>query len=320
VLRALGLGDFLTAVPALRALRRARPDHEIVLAAPAALAPLADLAEVCDRIVDVSGLAPVPWTRPAPALAVNLHGRGPQSHRILRRLDPGALVAFGSDEAPHTGPAWLEEEHETRRWCRLLEETLRIPADPLDLGLGRPAAPPPAPGAVVIHPGAAYPSRRWPPERFAAVARAVAQAGYDVVLTGGSDEATLADRVRELAGLPHRAVLAGRTTLDQLAAQVAAARLVVCGDTGVAHLASAFRTPSVVLFGPVAPSRWGPPADGPHAVIWHGDDGPGDPWGATVDPALLRVQVAEVVERAFEVLEGGLSAPGPARRTTPGSV
>jgi hypothetical protein len=70
----------------------------------------------------------------------------------------------------------------------------------------------------------------------------------------------------------------------------------------------------------VAPSRWGPPPDGPHAVVWHGDDGPGDPWGATVDPALLRVQVAEVVERAFELLQGGLSAPGPARRTTPGSV
>jgi ADP-heptose:LPS heptosyltransferase len=321
VLRALGLGDFLTGVPALRALRQARPDHELVLAAPTPLAPLADLAGVCDRLVDTAGLASVPWSGPAPDLAVNLHGRGPQSHRILGSLRPAALVAFGSEEVPHTGPAWVEEEHEARRWCRLLEETLGISADPLDLALRRPGVPAPAPGAVVIHPGAAYPSRRWPAERFAEVARAVVEAGYDVVVTGDSEETTLAQRVRELAGLPRGAVLAGRTGLDQLAAQVAAARLVVCGDTGVAHLASAFGTPSVVLFGPVPPSRWGPPPDGPHAVIWHGsEDRPGDPWGATVDPALLRVEVAEVLERAFELLEGGLSAPGAARRTTPGSV
>jgi ADP-heptose:LPS heptosyltransferase len=153
------------------------------------------------------------------------------------------------------------------------------------------------------------------------VARAVVQAGYDVVLTGGPDETTLADQVAEQAGLPHRAVLAGRTGLDRLAAQVAAARLVLCGDTGVAHLASAFRTPSVVLFGPVSPSRWGPPPDGPHVMIWHGQDGvPGDPWGRAVDPALLRVEVAEVMDRTFELLQADLSGRAPVRRTTPGSA
>ena len=321
MLRALGLGDFLTGVPALRALRRARPDHEILLATPAALAPLAEPAGVCDRLLDVSGLVPVPWTGTAPELAVNLHGRGPQSHRILDGLGPGTLVAFGSEEAGHTGPGWLEEEHETRRWCRLLEESLGIPTDPLDLGLPPPRVPAPAPGAVVIHAGAAYPSRRWPPARFAGVARAVVQQGYDVVLTGGPDETALAEQVRELAGLPRHTVLAGRTSLDRLAAQVAAAPLVVCGDTGVAHLASAFGTPSVTLFGPVPPSRWGPPPDGPHEVIWHGaQERPGDPWGAKVDSALLLVEVAEVLDRSFELLDAGLSVPGAARRTTPGSV
>jgi len=308
-------------VPALRALRRACPDHEVVLAAPASLAPLADLSGVCDRLLDASGLAPLRWAGPGPDLAVNLHGRGPQSHRLLRSLDPGAVVAFGSEEAGHAGPAWMEEEHETRRWCRLLEEALRVPTDPLDLRLRRPSSPAAAPGAVVVHPGAAYPSRRWPPERFAGVVRAVAGAGYDVVLTGGPDETTLAEHVRELAGLPPHAVLAGRTDLAGLAAQVAAARLVVCGDTGVAHLASAFGTPSVLLFGPVPPSRWGPPEDGPHVVVWHGQDlRPGDPWGAEVDPALLLIEVDEVVGRAFELLERELSRPGAARRTTPGSV
>jgi ADP-heptose:LPS heptosyltransferase len=96
-------------------------------------------------------------------------------------------------------------------------------------------------------------------------------------------------------------VLAGRTDLAQLAAQVASARLLVSGDTGIAHLASACGTPSVLLFGPTAPSRWGPPEDGPHRVLWHGD-GSGDPWGEEPDPALLAISSEEVAEAAAGLL------------------
>src|SRR3954451_14580860 len=219
----------------MRALRRAFPRHEIVLAAPGSLRPLVELAGASDRLHDTKGLAPPGWSGRPPDLAVNLHGRGPQSHRLLLELRPGALVAFGCEEAGHRGPAWSAEEHETRRWCRLLVESLQVAADPQDLRLRRPSDPTPAPGAVVVPPGAASPSRRWPPDRFAAVARAVVDAGHDVALTGGPEETALAEEVRRLARLPRPAVLAGRTPLDRLAALVAAAPLVVCGDTGVAH-------------------------------------------------------------------------------------
>jgi len=322
VLRALGLGDFLTGVPALRALRRAHPGHELVLAAPRVLAPLVDLAGVADRLLDTAGLDDLDWSGGPPALAVNLHGHGPQGHELLLRLRPGRLVAFGCEAVGHPGPAWDADEHETRRWCRLLSEDLGIATDGSDLRL----EPPPdaraaAPGAVVVHPGAAYPARRWPADRFADVAQALSAAVWDVVVTGGPDEVPLAQHVARLAGLPPDAVLAGRTDLAALAAQVSAASLVVCGDTGLAHLASAFGTPSVLLFGPMPPSRWGPPENGPHAVIWHGD-GVGDPWGDTVDPALLRIGVGEVVDRSLTVLRGepalSRSAAGP--RTTPGSA
>jgi hypothetical protein len=51
----------------------------------------------------------------------------------------------------------------------------------------------------------------------------------------------------------------------------------------------------VLLFGPVSPAGWGPPADGPHHVLWHGD-GTGDPHGRQVDPALLAITVEEVLD------------------------
>lgn len=302
VMRALGLGDFLTGVPALRALRHAHPDHELVLAAPRTLRPLVDLVGAADRLLDSTGLEPLRRTEPAPAVvAVNLHGKGPQSHRLLQALEPVQLVAFGNADADHSGPVWTPNEHEVRRWCRLVEESLHVPTDPHDLSLPVPSVPAPAPGAVVVHPGAAFPARRWPADRCAAVARWAAAQGYDVVVTGGPNERGLAEEVAAGAGLPPSAVLAGRTDLDVLAAQMSAARLLVSGDTGVAHLASAFSTPSVLLFGPTPPSRWGPPADGPHTVVWHGD-GTGDPWGDRVDPALLRTTVTEVVAAAEQLL------------------
>jgi ADP-heptose:LPS heptosyltransferase len=107
-------------------------------------------------------------------------------------------------------------------------------------------------------------------------------------------------------------VLSGRTDLTGLAALVASARLVVCGDTGVAHVASAYRTPSVVLFGPVPPAHWGPPPQGPHTALWHGS-GRGDPHGAEVDPALLRIAVDEVIGAAELRLAGRPAVPAPAR-------
>ncbi len=288
-------------MPALRALRLAFPSDETVLAAPRALEPLVALAGVADRLLHTAGLSPLPWSGDPPRLAVNLHGRGPQSHRLLSAVPPDRLVAFGCAAAGHRGPEWDDDEHERQRWCRLLQEELQVPADPEDVRLTAPETPAAWPGAVVVHPGAAYPSRRWPPDRFAAVARALRSAGHDVVVTGSPEEVPVARQVAEAAGLPATAVLAGRTDLDRLAAQVAGSGLLVCGDTGIAHLATAFGTPSVLLFGPVSPRRWGPPGAGPHTVLWHGD-GLGDPWGASVDPALLRIGVPEVVEHALSRL------------------
>jgi ADP-heptose:LPS heptosyltransferase len=267
-LRALGVGDLATAVPALRGLRVAYPDRPLVLAAPRWLEPLASCVDAVDRVLPVDGLAP--RALPSGDVVVNLHGRGPESHHLLLASEPGELLAFACpDIGFRAGPEWTEEEHEVTRWCRLLR-WYGIACDPDDLALARPVPDRVPVGATVLHPGAKSPSRRWPAERFGALARALTAAGHRVVVSGSPAERGLAARVASLGGLPGTAVFAGRTDVADLAALVAYARVVVCGDTGVAHLATAYRTSSVLLFAGMSPARWGPPPGRPwHRVLWH---------------------------------------------------
>jgi ADP-heptose:LPS heptosyltransferase len=303
VLRALGLGDLLTAVPALRALRDADPDAEVAVAAPRALAPLVALTGCV--LVDAAPLRPLPDTAHGADLLVNLHGRGPQSHAVALAARPRRLVAFAHLDVPQTAgmPAWRADEHEVARWCRLLRES-GISADPARLDL--PAPPLPAEleharGATVLHPGAASGARRWPTARYAEVAAGEATSGRTVVLTGAPQERALAQRVARAAGLPAEAVLAGHTDLRALAAVIGHAGRVVCGDTGVAHLATALGVPSVVLFGPTSPAIWGPPAEraARHRVLWAGRSG--DPHAAEPDDGLLEIAPRDVLDQLAEL-------------------
>lgn len=305
VLRALGLGDLLTAVPALRALRAAYPADRLVLAAPEPLRGLVDLVEAVDELLPTAGLGALRRPHEPPRLAVNLHGRGPESIRDLAATGPGSVLTHHHPDFPgHPGPAWRADLHEVDRWCRLLEYA-GIRSDPTALRLRPPPTPTPAPEAVVIHPGAAYPARRWPPERFARVARELAADGRPVVVTGSPAEVPLAQAVAGRAGLPDSAVYAGRTDTTGLAALVAGAALVVCGDTGVGHLATAFGTPSVLLFGPTSPGTWGPPPTAEcHIALWAGQLG--DPHGDRPDSGLLEVRPERVLGAAAEVIGKGV--------------
>ncbi len=341
-LRALGLGDLLTGLPALRALRDGFPAHELVLAAPRALAPLALASGAVDSVSDVHGLDAAALAGQLPAgpwdLAVNLHGRGPQSSRALLALGPRTLVAWACPQAGVDGPVWRCDDHEVSRWCRLLSE-VGIPADASRTDLTLPVEPT-GPvgrvperlvGATVLHPGAAAPSRRWPAARWALVAAAEAVRGRRVLVTGSSAEAplvaavvTAATRLAERSGVQstHQDAtqdLAGvdrlvGTDVMTLAAHVAMAGRVVCGDTGVAHLATALGRPSVVLFGPTSPARWGPPPERrQHVALWAGRTG--DPHAERPDPGLFAIGVSDVLA-ALDGLPASPPSVAAANRST----
>src|SRR5438105_1925518 len=98
-LRALGLGDLLTAVPALNALARAFVGHRLVVAAPRPLEPLVTLLPF--ELIDVRAPDPFPFNGPVD-VAVNLHGSGPRSSRALVALRPAKLITFRHPDVAET--------------------------------------------------------------------------------------------------------------------------------------------------------------------------------------------------------------------------
>ncbi len=271
--RALGIGDLVATVPALRALRQAYPDHRHVLATDARLGPLAAASGTVDEIVDVRAgrdprrlavLARTMAGRQADVVA-NLHSRGPESHRAAKALRPRRILAFGRYELGVAGPPWLPYEHEVDRWLRLVGTTTGSLGSHDDCLLPRFVSSQRAP-IVIVHPGASTTSRCWPAHRFGWLASSLQAVGYHVVVTGSAAERDLAESVVQQAGLPPAANLAGRTSVGDLAALVGNSRLVVSGDSGPAHLAWATHTPSVRLHGPTDSRPWAP-RTGPHTLV-----------------------------------------------------
>ena len=307
-LRALKLGDLLVAVPAIHGLRRAFPGHRLTLAVPGWLGPIVELIDGVDALLPTPGLDELLPIEPGRIdVAVNLHGSGPESRRLIDALDARVAMVHrvpeidGGFPADPRMPAWDDELGERARWVRLVG-AYGVPADADEVRLL------PSPrradiiGATVLHVGAFYGSRRWPAERFARVAQELAASGHRVIFTGSAAERDRAVEVATLAGFDDDTVWAGRLDLAEFAGVIEDARVVVSADTGAAHLASAYARPSVILFGPAAPEHWGPPP-GPHVVLTDAALRRGDAFAPDPDPALLAVAVEDVLAAVAAVTD-----------------
>ena len=125
---------------------------------------------------------------------------------------------------------------------------------------------------VALHPGARWPTRQWPPERYATVARRVVgrDGGVWALVCHGPGEEALARRIVELAGHPH-CVAVGGLGLRELAALLAACAAFVGPDSGPLHVAVAAGTPAVGIFGRNEPERFFPyPAARGHRAAYAG--------------------------------------------------
>jgi ADP-heptose:LPS heptosyltransferase len=297
ILRALKLGDMLCAVPALRALRAAWPRAELVLVGlPWACEFVERFGHYLDGFREFPGYPGLPERTPRidriPGflgelqaerfdLAIQLHGSGLIVNPLMELFGARACAGFYPSDGYCPDPSrflpWPERGLEVDRLLSLAGflgapsqgSHLEFPLCDRDARAVETLAGPRGlrPGTYAcVHPGASVPERRWPAERFAAVAKALSDRGLEIVLTGSSSESALTRAVAEGSAAPCLD-LAGRTDLGSLAALIDGAALLVCNDTGVSHLAAARRVPSVVISTGENPDRWAPADRTLHRVL-----------------------------------------------------
>jgi heptosyltransferase-1 len=158
---------------------------------------------------------------------------------------------------------------------------------------------------ALLNPGAGWGAKRWPVERYAAVARGLAERGFSVVVNAGPGEEELAEAIRTQSG---GAALPATCSLIQLIALTRRVSLAIAGDTGPLHLACALGKPVVGIFGPTDPARNGPFGARGWArfrVLRSAESRRDHTRRAEPEAGLLTIQPAEVLQAADE-LRGGV--------------
>jgi len=295
------LGDIVHAIPVAAALRRAFPSARIDWLVSAKHRDILDLVPVIDRRLVWSGTGFRSSRRgnlsPSTSLfaaigelrrarydaALDLQGLL-KSAVLARASGAARVVGFASTylrerlarpfytDAFDPGCGDIYDPHETRHVVQinlgLLEPlgltavTPEFPIERVESAIARQIADRTGGRYAVINPGAAWPNKRWPPARFGAVAAALRDRhGLPSIVTWGPGEESIAEETA--AASQGAAALTPRTSVADLVALARGATLMISGDTGPTHIATALGTPIVGIYGPTRPSRNGPwsPAD-----------------------------------------------------------
>jgi lipopolysaccharide heptosyltransferase I len=278
------LGDIVHAIPVAAALRRAFPTVRIDWLVSARHREILDLVPVIDRrlVINERGLAAIlpaisELRRAQYDVALDLQGLvksavfarssgaarviGFASHYLRERL----ARTFYTEAHDPGGPGMYHPDETHVIWTNLgllapLGVSVAMPEFPIDRAdstVARDVAQRTGGRYALLNPGAAWPTKRWMPSRFGAVAVALREkyALSSVVLWGPGEEALARDVVSTAAGA---AMLSPSTSISDLVALSRGAALLVSGDTGPAHIAAAVGTPILGIYGPTRPSRNGP--------------------------------------------------------------
>jgi heptosyltransferase I len=151
---------------------------------------------------------------------------------------------------------------------------------------------------AIMNPGAGWGSKCWPPERFGALARALAKSGMTSLINFGPGEEQLVSVVENASGGAAKRI---SCSLSELIALTRRARLFIGGDTGPLHLAVALNTPSVALFGPTNPARNGP-YGGRAIVLRHPESATTYKRSPQAENGLSSISVEEVLAAASQLL------------------
>jgi heptosyltransferase-1 len=338
IVRLGAMGDVLHAMPAVTALREAFPRWHLGWAIEPRWAPLLRASTAAEPrtaqmpLVDYvhtahargwarAPLSPATWAEIARVrrelqdarydLTIDLQGAVRSAW--LGRMARARLVG---EARPREAPArWLFAEGVSTHAAHVIEQAAEVAEGALDCTLPRPLPPPWLPRSIaaeqwaeeqaggaaiaLIHPGAGWGAKRWPPERYGRLARDLeSRLGMRALVNAGPGEEEIARAVVEASAGAARIMA---TSLDQLIALTRRAALAVGGDTGPLHLASALGTPVVGIFGPTDPARNGP-YGGAFRVLRHPESQRDHTRRSQPEAGLLTITEAEVLQMAEELL------------------
>jgi heptosyltransferase-2 len=275
------IGDMVIAHSLFRLLRQIHPGARLDVVAPTATRPLLDFMPEVDRAYALAA----PHGRAALGdrwrLARRLAGQRYQRALVLPRSAKAALLPFLAGVPERVGfrgeGRLLLTEARPDSDRRQVPEQARFAGLALPAGTPLPALPPPRleippglvaatlealglaaePAPLLLAPGAEYgPSKRWPVEHFAALARRLAAPDRPVWVVGGPADRGAGAAIADAAGAVRD--LTGRTTLAQAVALIGLAQAVVSNDSGLMHVAAALGRRQVALYGSSDPRRTPP--------------------------------------------------------------
>ncbi len=288
------LGDVIHHMPAVTDARLHRPGDRITWAVEELYVPLARLHPGVDDIIPVAArrwrktLYRIETWREIESFLGRMRARDYDVIVDAQGLVRSALVARAA-HGPHHGygrgsvrealaSSLYDVRHQVSRDKHAIERNRELTAlalgytasGEIDYGL-RPAsqAAPRRRYALLLH-GSARAEKEWPEERWVSVGRALAQDGLDTLLLwGDAQEHARSERLANAIG--NTASVADRRPLDEVAALIANAAIVIGLDTGLTHLAAAFQVPLVSIFVKSVPRLTGPRGSGP--IVTLGEDG-----------------------------------------------
>jgi heptosyltransferase-2 len=273
------LGDAVMSVPAVRAIKKGRPDARVTILAPQKIAPMWRLIPEVDEILSLSNRSLFK--------AARLIGR--QSRFDVAILFPNSLRA--ALEVWRI-PRKVGYRGHARSW--LLNQIVREPRRPgppkhhamrflriaddcgADVDLKQTAPTLLAPKSEIkdekllgLCPGAEYgPAKCWLPERFAEAAVAIsAKSNTKWILLGTKNDEAIGETIATALG-ENCVNRIGQTNLDQLIEELRSCRALLTNDTGTMHLAALLRVPVVAIFGSTEPALTGPLGNG-HRILRH---------------------------------------------------
>ena len=284
LVRLRSIGDTVLSTPTIIAVRRFLPEAQIDILLEDWVAPVLTGLKEVDNIVIVGKTAgsrlktALELRRNKYDLVINLHG-GTTSTFFARAT--GARIRVGyenyqysflySDLLSSASDFWKQEKtHSAEQQLALagflgilVEDRPKSKLAVLDSARVRTSKLP----FAMIHPVAAFATKQWSAANFARLGDFLVQKGLQVVMVGTRNERETLDRVQQFSEVP--ILRYDNLTLPQIAHLASQAKIFIGNDSGIAHIAAAVQTPSVVIFGSSNRSHWSPWTDARNEIVFN---------------------------------------------------